>query len=45
MVPFKLVLAMGILFLLRLSLPLMIILIFGYGMSRLVDYWNANVEF
>ena len=37
-------LMMLVLFLLRLALPLIITLIFGYGMHRLVDHWNSNIE-
>jgi hypothetical protein len=32
------------LFLLRLALPIFVTAIFGYGMNRLVAYWNAKVE-
>lgn len=37
-------LVMLILFLLRLLFPLIVIVIFGNGMNRLMDYWNANIE-
>lgn len=30
--------------LLRLALPLILTVIFGYAMNRLVDRWNANID-
>ena len=33
-----------VLFLLRLALPLIVTVIFGYGMNRLADYFLADVE-
>ena len=37
-------LVMLALFLARLTLPLIVTVLFGYGMNRLMDYWNSNVE-
>jgi hypothetical protein len=37
-------LVLFILFTLRLLFPLIVTVIFGYGMNRLVDRWNANIE-
>lgn len=45
MIPFDVVLVMGLLFLLRLALPIIILLVFGYELNRLVTYWNRNIEF
>jgi hypothetical protein len=42
--PFKATAVMLALFLLRLALPLLITMLFGYGMNRLVDHWNSNIE-
>ena len=41
---FGVALVMFVLFLLRLALPLIVTVIFGYGLNHLVDYWNANSE-
>ena len=30
--------------LVRLMLPLIVTVMFGYGMNRLMDYWNRNIE-
>jgi hypothetical protein len=37
-------LVMLALFLLRLALPLIVTVIFGYGMNHLLDYWNTDTE-
>ena len=37
-------LAMLVLLLLRLMLPLIVTVLFGYGMNRLMDYWNSHIE-
>lgn len=30
--------------LVRLMLPLIVTVMFGYGMNRLMDYWNRDIE-
>jgi hypothetical protein len=42
---FEAAIVMMVLFLFRLALPLMVILLFGYGTNRFLDYWNSNIEF
>jgi hypothetical protein len=37
-------LTMLVFLLLRLALPLIVTLVFGYTMNRLVDRWNANID-
>ena len=37
-------LVMLALFLFRLALPLIVTVIFGYGMNYLVDYWNVDTK-
>jgi hypothetical protein len=41
---FQATMVMTILFLLRLGLPLMVTLLFGYGMNRLMDNRPIDVE-
>lgn len=31
-------------FLVRLTIPLIVTVMFGYGMNRLMDHWNRNIE-
>jgi len=38
------VLVAFVLFVLRLAVPVLVTVIFAYGMNRLVDHWNANIE-
>ena len=37
-------LVMLFLLLVRLMLPLIVTVMFGFGMNRLMDYWNRNIE-